>query len=187
MPARLLFSESKDESEDRKPPRISFIIFLSFLGLILISSCQESTLSLQDLKEYEGPSLVTFDMETVYSDSGKVKVVIKAPRRLQFQNGDESYPNGVTVDFYNPEGVRYSQLTADKARRISTDNHYIAYGNVVVRNTEQKQKLETDELNWKPSGKEIFTEKPVKITTETEILKGKGLVASEDFSSYKIT
>jgi hypothetical protein len=59
-------------------------------------------------------------------------------------------------------------------------------GNVIVRNLQKGETLNTEELSWKPETKKIFTEKFVTITTADEILKGEGLDAMQDMTHYRI-
>lgn len=164
----------------------SLFFFLSFLMPACFFACETNTLNPAVIKPLEGPTLKTFDIHMIYTDSGKVKTEMHAPLRLEYKNGDETYPNGITLDFYNAQGKRYTQLKADKARKLNQENKYTAFGNVVVKNTQEKQQLNTEELNWTPSNHQIFTDAHVIITTETEILKGKGMTANQDFSTYTI-
>jgi hypothetical protein len=46
--------------------------------------------------------------------------------------------------------------------------------------------MNTEELNWVPAKQKIFTDKFVTIQTKEEVLKGQGLEAKQDFSSYRI-
>jgi hypothetical protein len=46
--------------------------------------------------------------------------------------------------------------------------------------------LSTEELNWDPQKQIVFTDKFVVIETPTEILKGEGLEANQNFTKYKI-
>ena len=53
-----------------------------------------------------------------------------------------------------------------------------------VINIEKQQKLNTEELFWKPDTKKIFTDKFVTIKLENEILYGTGFDADQDLSNY---
>jgi LPS export ABC transporter protein LptC len=61
-------------------------------------------------------------------------------------------------------------------------------GNVVVINKQKQEKLTTNELNWNPQTKKVFTEKPVLVQSKLtgESLRGLGLDANQDFSQYSI-
>jgi hypothetical protein len=53
--------------------------------------------------------------------------------------------------------------------------------------TKKGEQLNTEELIWSAAIQKFFTEKPVRITTENEILFGNGMEANSDFSWYQIT
>lgn len=61
-----------------------------------------------------------------------------------------------------------------------------AMDSVILIDHEGK-KLETELLIWSEKEHRIYTDKFVKISTETEILFGEGLEAKDDFSEYEIT
>ncbi|MGI8599360.1 MAG: LPS export ABC transporter periplasmic protein LptC [Chitinophagaceae bacterium] len=63
---------------------------------------------------------------------------------------------------------------------------YAGKGDVVLKSFEKEQQLNTEELYWKQSEQNVFTDKFVRIESEGEILTGEGLTAKQDFSSYRI-
>jgi LPS export ABC transporter protein LptC len=139
------------------------------------------------MQSYTGPTIKAFNLEMVLSDSAKKKVLMLTPLQLEFQSGNQEYPKGVTVEFFNEKGEKYTRLTANKGNFDKNTNRYKATGNVIVKNITKNEQLNTEELNWSPGEQRIFTDKFVTITTLTEILKGNGLTAKQDFSSYQIT
>ena len=50
----------------------------------------------------------------------------------------------------------------------------------------KKEKLKTGKLHWSRSEGRVFNNEFVEITTPSQILRGKGLSARQDFSSYNI-
>ena len=48
--------------------------------------------------------------------------------------------------------------------------------------------LQCNELYWdrNRTGKEFYTDKPVRIRTKTEVIDGKGMEASQDFRNWRI-
>lgn len=135
---------------------------------------------------YEGPSVEMDSVETLYSDSAIVKIRINAPKQLNFENGNEEYPLGVRLKFYDETGKEISNLRADKAYYIAEEKHYKAVGNVVVRNLETQDRLNTEELYWNPNEERVYTDKFVTIRSLDEVHKGEGLEATQDFENYQI-
>ena len=80
-----------------------------------------------------------------------------------------------------------STLVANQAYYFKQEDKWRGRGKVEVKNMEKNQQLNTEELFWKPETKKIFTDKFVTIKTDSEILYGTGLDATENLSTYTIT
>ena len=63
---------------------------------------------------------------------------------------------------------------------------YKATGNVIIKNIEKGDRLDTEELFWSRKKEEVYTDKFVKIEQGGDLLLGDGLTAKQDFSSYNI-
>lgn len=148
----------------------------------------KETKSIEEMKPYDGPAMVVDNVETLYSDSAIVRVSLKAARQIELQNGDREFPNGVFLQFYDEQGDPSSTLTANTGKFVKETNLYTVTGNVEIVNPVKQEKLKTELLNWDPKIQKIYNDTTTFVTIQTpeEILTGKGLVASEDFSSYKI-
>jgi LPS export ABC transporter protein LptC len=157
---------------------------LILAGLILLSGCGDEK-DIKQIPEYKGPVSEVQDLEMIFSDSARLKIHLKAPLQTEKANGDRYFPKGVYVEFFDDKGAKTSTLKANKGIRYA-NNVYNVTGNVVVNNLEKGETLNTEELNWKPDTKVIYTEKFVTITTDDEILKGEGLDAAQDFTRYSI-
>lgn len=135
---------------------------------------------------YDGPIREASDVELFYSENFIVKVKLKAKKVLEFQNGDREFPEGIYLEFFNEFGQLTSTLRANQARYFKADDQWRARGKVEVTNLEKNEQLNTEELFWKPSKEEIFTERFVSIRMQNEVLYGEGLRARQDMSDYTI-
>ncbi|MBC7426835.1 MAG: LPS export ABC transporter periplasmic protein LptC [Bacteroidia bacterium] len=123
-----------------------------------------------------------------YSDSGRLKARMFAPKLLGFKSETDPYfkmPEGLVARFYNELGEEESYLEAEngisyQARKIVEVNR-----NVVVRNA-KGEKMNTEKLTWDQKKAKIYTDKFVKITTKNEIITGVGMEAKQDFSEWYI-
>lgn len=127
------------------------------------------------------------DVEMIYSDSAKVKVILLSPELNRYY-GEKKYvefPIGIDVTFYDSIMKVQSKLTADYA--ISYENTKImeAKKNVVAINIKNEQ-LNTEHLVWDQNKKMLYSNVFVKITTPDKILFGDGLEADEQFTWYRI-
>jgi len=154
-------------------PKVFLSIFLFFSILQACSIVSEKDLN--RMKKYKGPISLTHNLNTLYSDSAKKKIVMKAKLREEFEDGNQEFPKGILLEFYNEEEEKTTILTAKKAFYFKEQNQYVARENVVVINILKKDTLRTEELNWKPSAtrkeEQLFTDKDVKITTPSDLKK----------------
>ncbi len=159
---------------------ISFVFLLNFL-----LSCEEKKIG-YPLRFYAGPTLVSENLNTQYSDSGYLKMLLQAPVQEEFSNGNQEYPKGLKVTFYQKDGMEKSFLQADFVQYNKQQDLYTATGHVVLEDLIKKEKLKTEKLHWSRVEGRVFNNEFVEITTPSQILKGKGLSAKQDFSYYTI-
>jgi LPS export ABC transporter protein LptC len=155
------------------------------LGILFyIISC-DTRKELLTEEVYEGPVTDMDSIFTMMSDSGKLVLTLKAPKQLDYENGDREWPNGLYIEYYTGE-VPSSTFRSNYAIKKAESNLYKGEGNVIVRNLENGDELNTEELFWDPQKELFYTDKFVTIQSEGEIHTGEGLRANQDFTSYKI-
>ena len=158
----------------------------SLLIVVSIAGCYDEQRSADDFKEYEGPSLEVTDAEFLFSDSAIVRMRFTAKRQLQYESGDQDFPEGIYIESYETDGTKTSTIVADRGHYDQGEDKYTAEGNVIVENIESGETLKTEVLYWEPRKKKIHTDRYVEIASEEEVIMGEGLTAEEDFSSYRI-
>lgn len=165
---------------------MKYILCWCFLSVLFLSSCAEVDSSALQKEKYEGPQVQAINVEIIYSDSAKVRVRLKAPLRIMWQTGNQDFPKGMTINFFNKKGENEARLTAQKGRYDKEKKRYTAMGDVVLVNLLRNEVLKTELLHWTPETRDIFTDKFVTITTPRDIIKGTGLKAKQDLTSYRI-
>lgn len=166
----------------------SILKVLFFLLLISLSSCNYSRKNIEEYPIYEGPISETINFEMLYSDSARIKMKLNAPVRLEYEGGNESYPQGILLNSYRKTGENEARLTAKSAFYDKKTGIYTVEGNVVAQNLIEERKLITEKLYWHPIQKKFYTDSSefVQITTPKELLKGYGMEALQDMSWYHI-
>jgi LPS export ABC transporter protein LptC len=162
---------------------------LRLFGCLLVLagfSCRVATQNPDKQVKYTGPIMETANVQTLYSDSARIKIKLNAPLQQQFENGDGVYPKGIDLAFLDDNGKIETTLRANYGKYDKNTDSYHVRGNVVVKNIAKEETLNTEELRWDKQKQRIHTDKFVKIRTADEILTGTGLVANQDFSRYKI-
>jgi len=160
-----------------------FILF--FIVLACSTACEDRKKNFP-IRYYAGAVLITQNLITSYSDSGKKKMVILAPLQAEFTNGDQEYQKGMEVQFFKTSDTVQSRLVADLVHYNKQQDLYTAVGHVVLEDLVKRERMSTSKLHWSRIEGRVFTNEFVEITTPKQILKGKGLTARQDFSSYTI-
>jgi LPS export ABC transporter protein LptC len=169
----------------RKFYSVIWFAFLYPCVVLLIVSCGIKEAPKPVL--YEGPLKEAEDVDMLYTEKDQIKIKLKAKKINELQNGDREFPEGIYIEFFDETGKLTSTLVANQAYYFKQEDKWRGRGKVEVKNIEKNQQLNTEELFWKPETKKIFTEKFVTIRTESEILYGTGLDATENLSTYTIT
>jgi LPS export ABC transporter protein LptC len=159
------------------------------LGLGLFFSCQNDIEIINAItSEIDFPTESIQHIESIYSDSARIEIRIKAPEVKRYGNAIEpfmEFTRGIEVLFYNEQGEINSQLTANFAVYNETEKLWEARDSVVAINV-NGEVLNTDLLFWDEEKGLIYSNKFVKITTDDEVLFGEGLEANQDFSDWVI-
>lgn len=126
------------------------------------------------------------------NEGGERRAVIRADRMEQYRTEDSTYSVWRTLDdstrvrsFVFEEGDSSATITADSVVFFNEEGRFEAYGDVVVLTTEERR-LESEYLTWDQFDRKIRTQRFVHITTPTEDVRGNGLEADEDLSTYQI-
>ncbi len=134
------------------------------------------------------PSQSVKNLETIYTDSGKIQIKLLAPELKRFSNVEEPYtefPAGIEVIFFDKNQEPESQLTAKYAIYFEANKLWEARDSVIAINN-LGDTLNTELLFWDEKKELIYTNKFVKITTENEVIWGEGLEANQEFTDWKI-
>lgn len=137
---------------------------------------------------YEGPLVEIHNVESLFSDSSVVRVRLRAPLQYELQNKDREFPEGIEIEFFDGNKEVESTLVANYAKFDAETSIYNVKGNVIINNIDKGEKLESENLFWNPDTEEISAPDDVQVRVQTaeEVLVGKGLVAKQDFTEYKI-
>ena len=128
------------------------------------------------------------EVTVIYSQDGNVKMRLFAHSFVRNTAAKRPYIDmnrGLKMEFYNDSGVVEDVLTADSSRYYETQRDFIVWDSVKLV-TKKGEMLTTEEMIWNEQIQKFFTEKPVVIHTNSEVLYGNGMEANRDFSWYRI-
>lgn len=152
---------------------------------VLTSSCREDV-DTSVLATYEGPINMAINIHLIRSDSAIVRSDIKAPKQLDFANGNQEFPEGIEIQIFEKDGQLSTTMRADRGYLFKEDNIFKGEGNVQVHNLIKDQKLQSEELFWEPNKKKIYTEKFVRVQKGGTFFYGSGMEADETFTTYSL-
>lgn len=168
-----------------------FLYILCFaVSGVLFCACENDMKDVMNLPVRTSmPSQIGDSVTMIYTDSALLKVVVKANRMLVYSK-EVSEPftiltNGMFVTFFDDEEKISSTLKARYGVRFDLSKRMEAKYGVEVVNKDGN-KLETEKLIWDERAKRIYTDAHVKITTNKEIITGKGLESNQDFTKYSL-
>jgi len=166
------------------------LILLGFSFTLMFFACENDMREVMNLPmNKKMPSQIGDSVTLIYTDSAQLKVVLKANRMLVYnKNVTEPFTvlsKGLFVTFFDEEEKISSTLKANYGVRFDLSKRMEAKYAVEVVNKEGK-KLETEKLIWDEANKRIYTDAAVKITTDKEIITGKGLESNQDFTKYTL-
>jgi LPS export ABC transporter protein LptC len=163
-------------------------LFFTIIFLFLIASCERKIGTIEksdilNLPEQSGKSI-----NTIFTDSGKVQLIVSAPMLERYTNEDDprsEFRAGIKAVFYegNPEPV--ASVTSKYARYIDKKKLWELKDSVVAVN-EQNYKLETELLFWDQEKDLIYTDRFVKITSDDEVVMGTGFESDPRLTVRKI-
>ncbi len=174
---------------------ISFIIIFSFF----LVGCENDITQVRKFGYFvDVPSEVVRDVKMLYSDSLKVRVVVRAPllERYSGTEAEEEFNEGLEVDFLGENLKPTSKLTANKAikkiipikddkGRLVREPVIIVQENVILRSS-SGDTLKTEELVWYENMGKLESEKFVTILKPDEVIYGYGFDSDKEFSRWRI-
>ena len=159
------------------------------LVVLFLTSCKNKLEDVERITEVRETNVETaYDVNLLYSDSAVVKVKVQGPKMVRHleDNPRDEFTNGIKVDFFGAGGEVQSVLTAKYAVRYETGNT-ITVRDSVVWESENQERLETEELIWDEKKQKVYSTRFCKITKPEEVVYGYGFEANQDFTEWKIT
>ena len=152
----------------------------------VVYSCKSKIQQADDIDLSAYPVQVVNDMFVIQSENGLLQMRMEADLMERYQNDSVSYeifPEGFAVYGYNEEGLLETEITSDNARHEKFDKNdvetWAAFGNVVVKNVINKERMETDTLYWDRKNEKIYTDCYVKMFSPKGFMQGYGMESDQ--------
>lgn len=152
-------------------------------------SCENDMMAVVKLSSKDSiPDISITKVHVKQSEFGKPTLDLIAPRMISYQSHDAytEFPDGLRIIFFDSINQPKSELTANYGISWDSRNTMQARGNVVVRNFEKREQLNTESLVYDRNMRKVSTTEFVKITTPDRIIMGKGMESDELFNNWVI-
>jgi LPS export ABC transporter protein LptC len=153
-------------------------------------SCENDIKEIQSFEDTQNLPIQTAEkIEIIYSDSARVKLKLYADLMERFVNPETGnyilFNEGIHVQFFNQFKQVETDLKANKAKHLESEDIWEVSDNVVVIN-KKGEIINSELLIWDRKEGKIHSDKYVKITTPDEIIMGDGFESDEQFMNYVI-
>jgi len=170
--------------------RIFHILIISIAVAVAfpLVSCEKKIDTIKKSEVLSLPSVTGKYIKTVFTDSGKVELVLTAKIMESYNNADPPYSefkSGIEVMFFDGHEEPVGTVYAKYAKYIDKKKLWELKDSVVVVN-ETKDKLETEQLFWDQEKDQIYTDRFIKITNEDQTVMGTGFESDHKLTRRKI-
>lgn len=167
--------------------RIGWLI----LGILLTTGCTPDIEKINALtREVKLPTISDRDIEIIYNDSTKLKLILKAPLLNMYLGEEPEYyeaPQGMEVVFYDKDERPESKVTCKYAIYFKDKQLWEGRDSVEAVNVQKGDTLQTEQLFWNQGTGIIYSEKFTRIATIDGVFYGEaGFESNQNFSRWKL-
>ena len=167
------------------------IRFKNIATLFLVAmffSCNNTLKEVQDLNTSTlAPMSIAENINTKYTDSGRLTSILVSPKMLNFTNREFPYykfPNGIDLTLFDDEKNK-NTVIADLAIVYSETDIIDLQGNVVLT-TSTNDTLFTEQLFYDQKKEWLFTNYPVKFRTKDYVTNGNGFDSNKNVTNAQV-
>lgn len=140
----------------------------------------------EDLRDF--PTMTTYDVQTLISDSGVVRYKIDTPVWYVYDEARDPYwkfPQGLDMEKFNDLFQRDATVHADSAIYLKNKQLWRLDGNVSISNM-QGEKFLTEQLFWDQRQHKLYSDSFIHIERSDRVLEGYGFDSDERLTRYTI-
>lgn len=167
------------------------IRFKNIAPLILVAmffSCNNTLKEVQDLNTVTlMPMSIAENINTKYTDSGRLTSILVSPKMLNFTNREFPYykfPNGIDLTLFDDK-MNKNTVIADRAIVYTQTDLIDLQGNVVLT-TSTNDTLFTEQLFYDQKKEWLFTNYPVKFRTKDYVTNGNGFDSNKNVTNAQV-
>ncbi len=163
---------------------ISAVVILS----AVFSACERKLDTIKNADVLLLPSLTAKNSTTVFTDSGKIQLIMSFEIMESYNNVEQPYSefrSGIRVSFFEGNDTPAGTVFSKYARYMDKKKLWELKDSVVVVN-EANERLETEQLFWDQEKDLIYTDRFITITSEDQTVMGTGFESDHRLTRRKI-
>ena len=162
----------------------------SLAGLIVVSvaACGEDAptpVADPDLRSLEADGIF-YEMETYLRQDGIRSGVLRADSAYQFSDSAKTYLWDMDMTLFYEDGRDRAWIRADSAVLETRTEQLVARGNVVAEVADEGIRIESPELQYDPTGAQIWTDSSVVLTQDGAVQRGSCFRSDLQFTNWEI-
>ncbi len=168
--------------------RLRFAFTALLITAVFVVSCEKKIGIIEKTDILTLPSVTVKNFETIFTDSGRIQLVLSAPLMESFKNTDSPYSefrSGINVFFYDGHKEPVASVIAKYAKYTDNKTLWELKDSVIAVN-EAGDKLETELLYWDQKKALIYTDRFVKITSQDQEVQGFGFESDPRLTKRRI-
>lgn len=151
-------------------------------------SCKNNFKDIQNIGILDsGPLTIAENINTKYTDSGKLKSHLISPKMLNYSNREFAFyefTEGINLTIFDDDNNK-SNVVADYAILYDQTDLIDLQGNVVLT-THNKDTLYADQLFYDQKKEWMFTNSAVRFRTKDQLINGIGFDSNKDFTQAQV-
>ena len=162
--------------------------FILLFCTVLLFSCSEQKIEPKInalINDKDLPSQESWNSTIYFSEGRRIKAVLFTKHLKKFDDKHETLLDEIKIDFYSDEGIKNATLTSKRGRVDDLTRNLYAIDSVVAV-SDSGVTLTTQELMWNNYKAKLFSDKFVRIVSETEVTEGYGMEADQSLQNYVI-
>ena len=160
-----------------------------FLLVFMLFSCENDMSTVIKLSSKDSiPDIAIANVNVKQTEMGKLTLELTAPKMISYQKLEAftEFPNGLRIVFFDSIMQPKSEITANYGISWDSKHTMEARGNVIVRNFQKQEQLNTESISYDKNFKKVSTNDFIKITQPGKITLGKGMESDELFDNWVI-
>lgn len=157
-------------------------------GTAALSSCEKKVEVINLPVVQNLPTMTAHNFETIYTDSGKVQMILRSPLLERYEEEKDSrneFPEGLHAFIYDGGPTPKVSIVSKTAKYTEKDKLWELRDSVVVIN-EKGSILQTELLYWNEAKEMVYSDRYVKITDKDQISMGTGYEYDMRTGNYRI-